>query len=218
MLVLASRGGAVERRRAGTGYCSEGARIRVARSDFRMGPRQKPMRQRAYAALSVTQRLSSGIVSPLRHWKSLSDRASPHLSNAADCAGQSSAPSSHSRRHSARVPPGQRSGRAHRPSQPVAPLAPLPPAPPAPPAPAEPPVPAEPPAPLLPTIPRPAAPPPPAPAAPLPAAPPALLPPLPALLPPLPPVLPSPPSSSEQAGGRLMRSKGRSHALRIGVG
>ena len=182
------------------------------------GTHQKPIRQRAYAALSVTQRSSLGMVSPPTHWKSLFDRDSPHSNNASDWAGQSSAPSSHSPRQSARVP-AQTSGRAHKPAQPVAPLALLPPAPAAPLLPAEPPVPlpAEPAAPLLPAEPPPP-PLPPAPAAPLlPAEPPA--PPLPAapvaLLPALPAALPSPPSSSEQAGGKLMRSNGTSQAVRI---
>jgi hypothetical protein len=180
--------------------------------------RQKPMRQRANAALSGTQRSSSGTGTPPTHWRSLSDRGSIHSSTASNSSGQSSAANSHELMHSAGGSSGQTSGRAHKPSQPVASLALLPPAPAAPLAPAvpaAPPLPAAPAAPPLPAAPRPAAPaaplipaPPLAPAASRPAAPPALLPALPA-------ASSSLPSSSEQAGGKLMRSTGRSQAVRI---
>src|SRR5262245_51774311 len=103
------------------------------------------MRQRANAALSMTHSSSSGSVASPTHWKSSSDRDSPHSSSASDSSGQSSAASSQELRHSARVPPGQTSGRSQRPSQPVV-LAELP----LPAAPAAPPLPAAPAAPLLP--------------------------------------------------------------------
>jgi hypothetical protein len=174
---------------------------------------QKPMRQRASAALSGTQRSSSGTGRPPTHWRSLSGSASLHSSIASSSSGQSSSANSHELMHSAGVSSGQTSGRAHKPSHPVASLAlppPAPAAPLAPAAPAAPPLPAAPAAPPLPAAPaappRPA--PPLAPAAPRPPAPPALLPARPA-------ASSSPPSSSEQAGGKQMRSTGRSQAVRM---